>query len=111
MRQTPRARPPAPLAEARAFRWRYRDTVTPMDRYVPEGRVLKVLNMVTNAYEHCPIGPLRKAALAFILDYVHGEDQQTNYIDIGPVNKVSQRAGLPGTSPRPRALGRSSTPW
>ena len=26
--------------------------------------------------------------LAFCLDYIRAEDVQTNYVDIGPVNKV-----------------------
>ena len=30
----------------------------------------------------------RKAGLKFCLEYMHAEDLQTNYIDIGPVNKA-----------------------
>ncbi|RYE83028.1 MAG: hypothetical protein EOO65_04570 [Methanosarcinales archaeon] len=32
--------------------------------------------------------PLLKAGMDFALEYIHAEDQQTNYVDIGPVNKV-----------------------
>lgn len=33
----------------------------------------------------------RRAGCAFALEYVHAEDLQTNYVDIGPVNKVRIR--------------------
>lgn len=37
-------------------------------------------------------GPLRRAvrakALEFAADYIYAEDLQTNFINIGPVNKV-----------------------
>jgi lanosterol synthase/cycloartenol synthase len=35
-----------------------------------------------------PFKRLRETALVFIEEYIHAEDVQTNYIDIGPVNKV-----------------------
>ena len=31
---------------------------------------------------------LRNASLRYAMDYMHAEDAQTHYIDIGPVNKV-----------------------
>jgi hypothetical protein len=31
---------------------------------------------------------LRTRGLAFALEYVHAEDLQTNFVDIGPVNKA-----------------------
>ena len=49
---------------------------------------LKVLNGITNFYEKIVIQPLRKKASNFIIDYIHDEDKQTNYINIGPVNQV-----------------------
>ena len=37
---------------------------------------------------------LRAKGLAFALEYIHAEDLQTNFIDIGPVNKVRAGVGL-----------------
>ena len=31
---------------------------------------------------------VRRKGLSFALDYMQAEDEQTNYIDIGPVNKM-----------------------
>ena len=35
-----------------------------------------------------PLRRLRERALKFVIDYIHAEDLQTNYVDIGPVNKA-----------------------
>jgi hypothetical protein len=47
---------------------------------------------VFRAYENwCPrflFNAVRSAGVRFALEYVHAEDLQTNYVDIGPVNKV-----------------------
>lgn len=49
---------------------------------------------------------IRAAGAAFALEYVRAEDLQTNYVDIGPVNKVrrkileSDHALLPVRLPR-----------
>eukprot|EP00605_Chrysophyceae_sp_TOSAG23-4_P001149 GSChrysophyteH1.ASY1.ANO1.1256.1 assembled CDS len=37
---------------------------------------------------YSPLAPVMKTALAFVIDYIHAEDAQTNYVDIGPVNKA-----------------------
>lgn len=39
-------------------------------------------------YERRPWQWLREQGLKFALSYIHAEDKQTNYVDIGPVNKV-----------------------
>jgi len=65
----------------------HRSEVAKIDLYTPQTTILKVLNTIVNIYEKCPLGFLRKRALNFILDYINAEDDQTNYIDIGPVNK------------------------
>lgn len=39
-------------------------------------------------YERRPWMWLRNLGLKFAIDYIHAEDLQTNYVDIGPVNKV-----------------------
>lgn len=43
-------------------------------------------------YERRPWQWLRRQGLKFALAYIHAEDAQTNYVDIGPVNKVISRA-------------------
>ncbi len=58
------------------------------DLYYPQSTALKFLNRFLSIYERVPFKWLRKRALNFILDYTNAEDQQTNYIDIGPVNQV-----------------------
>lgn len=60
----------------------------PKDLYRKASPVLKVMNFVTNTYEKIHSKKLRKNALDFILHYIDGEDAQTNYINIGPVNQV-----------------------
>jgi squalene cyclase len=41
-----------------------------------------------NIYDKCALPWLRNKALASTLDHIRYEDKQTNYISIGPVNKV-----------------------
>lgn len=42
--------------------------------------------------------PLLAAGMAFALEYVQAEDLQTNYVDIGPVNKVRRRRAAAGSA-------------
>jgi len=70
-----------------------RNMVAPMDNYSPLPSVMKCLQNVLAIYESLPIiQPLknfvRKAGLRFCVEYMAAEDLQTNYIDIGPVNKA-----------------------
>jgi squalene/oxidosqualene cyclase-like protein len=65
-----------------------RNAVCEKDCYTTPSPVLKWMNFFTNAYEKVPCGWLRKKAVAFILKYLNAEDEQTNYINIGPVNKA-----------------------
>jgi len=58
------------------------------DLYATPAPLLKYLNILTNTYEQIQIPALRKKALNFILDYINAEDEQTEYINIGPVNQV-----------------------
>jgi squalene/oxidosqualene cyclase-like protein len=58
------------------------------DLYYPQSRLLKLLSFFINLYEKFPVQSWRKKALSFILEYIHAEDRQTNYIDIGPVNQA-----------------------
>ncbi|MCD2452608.1 terpene cyclase/mutase family protein [Methylicorpusculum oleiharenae] len=65
-----------------------RNAVCEKDCYTTPSPILKWMNFFTNAYEKVPCSWLRKKAVAFILKYLNAEDEQTNYINIGPVNKA-----------------------
>jgi squalene/oxidosqualene cyclase-like protein len=67
----------------------YRNTVCETDKYTEQAPLLKLANGFMNLYEkYMPFKSyFRKRAMAFILDYVSAEDDQTNYVDIGPVSK------------------------
>jgi cycloartenol synthase len=66
----------------------YRNLVCPHDLYTPHSKVMKFFNLVLNIYEKRPFQFVRKRALKFILDYIRAEDEQTKFVDIGPVNKA-----------------------
>ena len=67
------------------------ELVADIDNYSGIHVVMKLANKVLNLWERFG-GPLlrrvRAAGLAFAMDYMEAEDEQTNYVDIGPVNKV-----------------------
>jgi squalene/oxidosqualene cyclase-like protein len=65
-----------------------RNKCAEVDLYYPQSGILKVFNKVLNVYECRPLKSLRKKAQKFALDYINAEDEQTNFIDIGPVNQV-----------------------
>lgn len=50
--------------------------------------ILNLMNFLTNTYEKFAFKSFRKKALDFIMDYIHDEDKQSSYINIGPVNQV-----------------------
>jgi squalene/oxidosqualene cyclase-like protein len=58
------------------------------DLYYPQSPFLKVFNKVLNMYEQRPVNALRKKANDFALSYINAEDEQSNFIDIGPVNQA-----------------------
>lgn len=72
----------------------YRQTCAEIDEYAPLRPVMKVAQDFLAVYEayilpYCPpLRKLRENALKFVIDYIHAEDLQTNYVDIGPVNKA-----------------------
>lgn len=71
----------------------YRQTCAPIDEYASLNPVMKVAQDFCSVYEHfLPHVPLlqwmRKKALEFVIEYIHAEDKQTNYVCIGPVNKA-----------------------
>eukprot|EP01102_Stenamoeba_stenopodia_P019914 TRINITY_DN7614_c0_g4_i1.p1 TRINITY_DN7614_c0_g4~~TRINITY_DN7614_c0_g4_i1.p1 ORF type:complete len:737 (-),score=182.30 TRINITY_DN7614_c0_g4_i1:86-2296(-) len=65
-----------------------RANVAPIDIYNPRAKILGVLNYFLNIYESWHLSLLRKWASNFIVEYIQAEDEQTKYVDIGPVNKV-----------------------
>lgn len=58
------------------------------DLYYPQSNVLKVFNKAMNIYEQAQVKAWRKQANDFALAYINAEDEQTNFIDIGPVNQA-----------------------
>jgi hypothetical protein len=70
-----------------------RHWVAEMDNYSPIPWVMKTVQNGLARYENWAIlQPLktwiRNKGLQFSMEYIRAEDLQTNYIDIGPVNKV-----------------------
>ena len=71
----------------------HRHSVAPIDDYSPITLLMRCAHNVLAWYEWAFGGsecknPLRRAGLAFALDYMKAEDLQTNFVDIGPVNKT-----------------------
>jgi len=72
---------------------RTRHLVASMDNYSPIPTFMKFAQNCLSFYENWKIfrpfrDAIRKAGLDFCLEYMRAEDLQTNYIDIGPVNKA-----------------------
>lgn len=70
-----------------------RHLVAPMDNYSPIPTFMKYAQNLLSVYENWSIfrpfrDAVRKTGLEFCLEYMRAEDLQTNYIDIGPVNKA-----------------------
>ena len=70
----------------------HRHSVAPIDDYSPITLLMRCAHNVLAWYEWAFGGsecknPLRRAGLAR-LDYMKAEDLQTNFVDIGPVNKT-----------------------
>lgn len=83
-----------PLLLTKLPRCRWEGTaslVSEIDNYSPVHPVMKVANKVLDVWESYGgllKRKLRARGVAFALEYMHAEDEQTNYICIGPVNKV-----------------------
>jgi lanosterol synthase len=67
---------------------RARNEIAKADSYVPQSALLKAVNRFVNYYEQFHSATARKRALEFILSYINAEDEQTDYVDIGPVNQI-----------------------
>lgn len=65
-----------------------RNQCAPDDAYFPQPQLLKMMNSCLNQYEKIHLKSWRSKAVVFMLDYINAEDEQTNYINLGPVNKA-----------------------
>ena len=65
-----------------------RNAVCDKDCYTTPSPILKWMNFFTNHYEKFRCAWLRKKATDYILKYLNAEDEQTSYINIGPVNQA-----------------------
>ena len=65
-----------------------RNSCAKTDLYYPQSVMLKAMNTVLSLYEKLPVKGLRKKATNYVLSYINAEDEQTNFIDIGPVNQA-----------------------
>ena len=74
--------------------WRAsRSLVAPIDDYSPVGVPMRAAQLLLRCYESSYVlkpfrAFVRRRGLAFSADYCKAEDLQTNFVDIGPVNKV-----------------------
>jgi len=69
--------------------WRAaRETVAPSDSYVPHTRLTRAAHRVLLGFERIHPAGLRARALAHVLEHIAAEDRATDYICIGPVNKL-----------------------
>jgi lanosterol synthase len=65
-----------------------RDVISEADVYYPTTRLMNSLNQILAVYEKLPNSWIRKRALNAALDQIRYEDENTDFLDIGPVNKV-----------------------
>jgi squalene/oxidosqualene cyclase-like protein len=65
-----------------------RDRIAKSDDYTPVSSLLKAANRVLGTYERIPNKSLRRRALAFVLNQIEAEDRNTDYVCLGPVNKL-----------------------
>lgn len=68
-----------------------KELVAEIDNYSPIHPLMTVAQRVLNVWEAsggAALRFLRRRGLAFAVEYMHAEDLQTNFVDIGPVNKV-----------------------
>jgi squalene/oxidosqualene cyclase-like protein len=71
----------------------HRQSCAAIDEYTPLNPVIKVAQDILSLYERIlpyfpPLRMFRDYSLKFVLEYIHAEDKQTNYVDIGPVSKA-----------------------
>ncbi len=66
----------------------YRDTVASCDDLYPFTPLMRTVNMLQNAYEAQPFKPLRDRACREVLRHIRYEDEVTNWVALGPVNRA-----------------------
>ena len=71
----------------------HRQVCAVIDDYSPLNPIMKIAQDFLAIYEKIlpyvpPLIWLRNWALKYVIAYIHEEDIQTNYVDIGPVNKI-----------------------
>lgn len=72
-----------------SIRWRsLPNVVCPLDLYTPHTFVVNTINTVLGWYESLRSEWLRDVAVDEAMAQIHAEDVNTNYVDIGPVNKA-----------------------
>ena len=68
---------------------KYRAFTAPVDVYRSSSLLMKIANAILYLYEnYIRIKFFRERSLAVAIDHIKYEDAQTNFIDIGPVNKA-----------------------
>lgn len=73
----------------RSIQWESsRDRVAKSDDYVPVHPLMQAANRALLAYEALPLKPLRSRALSVTLEQIDQEDKNTQYVCLGPVNKL-----------------------
>lgn len=72
-----------------SIKWKSkRNEVTSTDVFKTSSPLLKKLFNLINSYEKIFSKRIRRKSLNFALEYINAEDEQTDYIDIGPVNQI-----------------------
>nr|GMC58456.1 cycloartenol synthase 2-like [Ipomoea batatas] len=69
------------------------------DLYYPHPAIQDILwdglhNIVEPLLNKWPFNKLRKKALTLAMDHIQHEDETTNYVCIGPVNKIKEDSGM-----------------
>jgi lanosterol synthase len=71
------------------IKWsKYRSYVNELDNYNPSSFIWKILVFLIKIYEYIYISWIRKFSLSYCWDYIKFEDESTNFICVGPVNKA-----------------------
>ena len=66
---------------------KHRNSISSLDCYSPQTNLLKLIHFILNTYESIHLKNYRLKASKYLLELIRGEDEQTDYINIGPVNK------------------------
>ena len=65
-----------------------RSKISESDNYQPISRLYRIFNFIGNSYEKIHSKAIRKKAVKYIIEHVEAEDNDTSYINLGPVNQV-----------------------